>query len=137
MASTARTGYWLFKEEPTHYNYAKLEQEGRTRWDGINNALARRYLSEVRAGDRVLFYHTGNEKAVVGEMTVAALVTHEQGTVPELVPVRRWTHPVTLARIKNDPALREWELVRLPRLSVVPVTIEQWQRLEQLSAEQE
>src|SRR5206468_3781920 len=63
-------GGWLFKEEPSTYSYAMLEKDGVTLWTGIKNALARQYLRQVRAGDRVLYYHTGTERAIVGEMRV-------------------------------------------------------------------
>ena len=62
--------YWLFKEEPDHYSYADLERDKSALWDGVTNALARQHLRQARAGDRVLYYHTGKEKAVVGEMRI-------------------------------------------------------------------
>jgi len=124
---------WLFKEEPDHYHYTDLERDGEAVWDGVNNALARNYLRQVQGGDRVLYYHTGKEKAIVGEMEVMAV---EEGTGKVTVkPSRRWPKPLTLARIKADPALADWELVRLPRLSVLPVTEEQWRRLGELCRE--
>ena len=136
MADNEKTGYWLFKQEPGAYSYADLERDGRTVWDGVTNALARQNLRRVRVGDRVLFYHTGTEKAVVGEMRVVAAprpaADADQQAV-EVEPVRRLT-PVPLARIKEDALLRDWELVRLPRLSVVPVTAAQWRRVEEMSA---
>jgi len=124
---------WLFKEEPDRYAYADLERDGTAVWDGVSNALALKNLRQVRGGDRVLYYHTGKEKAVVGEMEVAA-VDAETGAVT-VRPLRRWPKPVPLARIKADPALADWELVRLPRLSVLPVTEEQWRRLGELCRE--
>jgi len=137
MADNEKTGYWLFKQEPGAYSYADLERDGRTVWDGVTNALARQNLRRVRVGDRVLFYHTGAEKAVVGEMCVVAAprpaADDDKQVVVEVAPVRRLT-PVPLARIKEDALLREWELVRLPRLSVVPLTPAQWRRVEELSA---
>jgi predicted RNA-binding protein with PUA-like domain len=129
MATQEATRYWLFKEEPTHYNYADLERDGRAVWDGVTNALALRHLRQVRVGDRVLYYHTGKEKAIVGEMQVVS-VTADPLTV-EVAPLRRWPL-ITLATIKRDPLLTEWELVRLPRLSVMPVSLAQRQRLEAL-----
>ncbi len=126
---------WLFKEEPTHYSFADLEREGSTVWDGVANALALQHLRNVKAGDRVLFYHTGKEKAVVGVMAVAS--GPEPGAAGDVTvtvrPVRRLHHPVPLSRIKADPTLAEWELVRLPRLSVMPVTEAQWRRVEELA----
>jgi predicted RNA-binding protein with PUA-like domain len=123
---------WLFKTEPDCYNFADLRRDGRTVWDGVTNALALKHLRQVRAGDRVWFYHTGNEKAVVGEIVVES--ADGAGTVV-VRPVRPLEHPVTLARIKAEKALAGWELVRLPRLSVVPVTEAQWRRVEELAEE--
>lgn len=136
MAGKTKTGYWLFKQEPSCYSYADLEREGRTLWDGVANALALKHLAQVRQGDRVYFYHTGKEKAIVGEMVVvkAATVDEKPASV-EVAPVRPLDHPVTLARIKSDAQLREWDLVRLPRLSVLPMSAQQWKRIEQLSIE--
>ncbi len=134
MAGEAKTGYWLFKQEPESYSYADLEHDGRTVWDGVTNSLAQRNLRQVRAGDRVFFYHTGKEKAVVGEMLVvgAPRPGADGNHVVDVEPVCRLT-PVPLARIKEDAALSDWELVRLPRLSVVPVTPAQWQRVRELA----
>jgi predicted RNA-binding protein with PUA-like domain len=132
-------GRWLFKEEPTHYNFAQLQREGRTVWDGVSNTLARKHLRQARRGDRVFFYHTGKEKAIVGEMRVVsdprmdASSDDPQEVLVEVEAVRLLPHPVSLARIKGDPLLADWELVRLPRLSVMPVSDEQWQRIEELS----
>jgi predicted RNA-binding protein with PUA-like domain len=134
MAGKSKTGYWLFKQEPSCYSYADLEREGRTLWDGVANALALKYLSQVRHGDRVYFYHTGKEKAVVGEMRVVQVGdANEKPFSVEVAPVRRLDNPVTLARIKVDTQLREWDLLRLPRLSVLPMTARQWQRIQELS----
>jgi predicted RNA-binding protein with PUA-like domain len=128
---------WLFKEEPTHYSFADLQRDGTAVWDGISNNLALQYLRQVRRGDRVFFYHTGKEKAVVGEMRVTAdpqIAADDPKLVSvEVEPVRRLLRPVPLAEIKADAALADWDLVRLPRLSVLPVTAAQWQRVEELS----
>jgi predicted RNA-binding protein with PUA-like domain len=129
--------FWLFKEEPDHYSFADLQKDGSTTWNGIRNPVALKNLRSVKRGDRVFFYHTGKEKAVVGEMRV----TEGAQTSPDdpmdvsvqVAPVRPMPRPVTLAEIKRDPALAGWELARLPRLSVVPVTEAQWQRVEELS----
>jgi predicted RNA-binding protein with PUA-like domain len=130
---------WLFKEEPEHYSFADLERDGTTLWDGVRNNLARQNLRRVRRGDRVLYYHTGKEKAVVGEMRVVSNPGPDPSgddpgsVVVEVRAVRRLHHPVPLSRIKEDAALAEWDLVRLPRLSVLPVTDAQWRRIEELS----
>src|SRR5258708_22821408 len=130
--------YWLFKEEPDHYSFADLERDGSTLWDGVSNKLALRTLRQVRPGDRVLFYHTGKEKAVVGEMLVLTEPKNQPQTnghrsvSVEVAPVRRLSQPISLFRIKEDPSLKDWDLVRLPRLSVLPVTAAQWKRIEEL-----
>jgi len=132
--------YWLFKQEPSCYSYADLERDQTTVWDGVTNNLARRNLRQVKPGDRILFYHTGKEKAVVGEMRAVSDPDSDpksddpKSVVVEVRAVRR-LQPVNLSRIKDDPQLASWDLVRLPRLSVVPVTEGQWQRVEQLSRE--
>jgi predicted RNA-binding protein with PUA-like domain len=134
-------GGWLFKEEPTHYSYAMLEKDGATMWTGIKNALARKYLRQVRAGDRVLYYHTGKERAIVGEMRVVADPTDDpQDNDPKAVavkvePVRPWQPAVTLKQIQADPLFADWELVRISRLSVMPVSADLWRRLEEIRAE--
>jgi predicted RNA-binding protein with PUA-like domain len=132
-------GRWLFKEEPDHYSFQDLQRDGQALWDGVTNNLARQNLRQVREGDRVLYYHTGKVKAVVGEMRVAAgprpdpASDDPKAVVVEVVPVRAWDRPVALERIKKDPLLAGWELVRLPRLSVLPVSEAQWRRVEELS----
>jgi predicted RNA-binding protein with PUA-like domain len=133
--------YWLFKEEPDHYSFADLQRDGKALWNGVKNPLARKHLRSVRKGDLVLYYHTGKEKAIVGEMKAAgdpepdANDSDPNGVVLVVVPVRALPRPVTLATIKQDPEFSDWELVRLPRLSVMPVTPAQWRRIEALSKE--
>jgi predicted RNA-binding protein with PUA-like domain len=130
---------WLFKVEPDCYSFADLERDRTTLWDGVTNALARKHLRQVQPGDRIWFYHTGDEKAVVGLMEA---VTGPQpdpngddpkAVVVEVKPVKRLKNSVPLARIKDDPLLADWELVRLPRLSVMPVSEAQWRRVEELA----
>jgi predicted RNA-binding protein with PUA-like domain len=130
---------WLFKEEPEHYPFGDLEREGTTLWDGVTNNLARQHLRQVRRGDRILYYHTGKEKAVVGEAVAVADAGPDPGSddpkavAVQVRAVRQLPHTVSLARIKADPLLQDWDLVRLPRLSVVPVTTAQWRQVEKLS----
>ena len=134
---------WLFKQEPTCYSFSDLERDGTTIWDGVANALARKYLRQVKPGDRIFFYHTGKEKSIIGEMKIAAGPTTDpksddpQSVVVEVKTVRRLANPVTLATIKADKLLAKWDLVRLPRLSVLPVTSEQWARVEELANQDE
>jgi predicted RNA-binding protein with PUA-like domain len=131
--------YWLFKEEPDHYSFADLERDGATVWDGVSNNLARQNLRKVRRGDRVLYYHTGKEKAVVGEMRVVGDPMPDpesedsKSVAVKVRAVRRLQQPVPLNRIKEEPALADWDLVRLPRLSVMAVTEAQWRRIRELS----
>jgi predicted RNA-binding protein with PUA-like domain len=132
-------GLWLFKEEPEHYSYADLERDKKAVWDGVSNALARQHLRQVAVGDRVFFYHTGKEKAVVGEMRVVGGPRPDpneddpKSVVVEVEPVRALARAVSLGEIKEDPLLASWELVRLPRLSVMPVSDAQWRRVEELA----
>jgi predicted RNA-binding protein with PUA-like domain len=130
---------WLFKEEPTHYSYDDLERDGEALWDGIANNTALKHLREVQPGDRILYYHTGKERAIVGEM-VAASAPIPDPAEPKLVgiqvkPARKWKQPVTLERIKQEPSLKEWDLLRISRLSVMPVSPEQMIVLEKLAEE--
>ncbi len=129
---------WLFKEEPSHYSYNDLERDGETIWDGVDNNLARKNLRLIQPGDAVLYYHTGTERAIVGEMRVVEGPMPDPGSddpkavVVKVKAVRRWEKPVSLERIKKDASLAGWDLVRLGRLSVLPVTAEQWRRVLEL-----
>ena len=133
------TGGWLFKEEPEHYSFADLVRDGETVWNGVTNALARKNLRNVRKGDRVLYYHTGKERAIVGEMKVIEGPGPDpesddpKAVVVTVKAVKPWPHPVTLERIKQEPKLARWELVRISRLSVMPVSGQQWAKLEELA----
>lgn len=126
---------WLFKEEPDHYSYDDLVRDGRTVWDGVTNALARKYLSQAKVGDRVFFYHTGKQKAIVGEMRIVSGPKPDpesddpKSVVVEVEPVRAFSKPIALAAVKDDAELATWELSRLPRLSVLPVSEAQWKRV--------
>jgi predicted RNA-binding protein with PUA-like domain len=135
----AAVGGWLFKEEPDHYSFADLQRDGNTLWDGVANAAARLQLRKVKPGDRVLYYHTGNERAIVGEMRVVEGPTADptsddpKAVAVRVEAVRPWFRPVTLAQIKADASLAGWDLIRLPRLSVMPVSAHQWRHLEGLA----
>lgn len=132
--------FWLFKEEPESYSFADLQRDKLATWDGVTNALAQKHLRAVKKGDLVFFYHTGNEKAVVGIMKVTSdpqLVSgDETGKLVTVTvkPVRRLKSPVTLAAIKADEAFADWELVRIARLSVMPVSEVCWKRIEALGS---
>jgi predicted RNA-binding protein with PUA-like domain len=128
--------FWLFKQEPSSYGLADLERDGTTVWDGVSNPVALKNLRSVKPKDRVFFYHTGKEKAIVGEMRVVgnphAPAGDSKAVVVDVEFVRKFSRPVTLAEVKADKLLADWELVRLPRLSVMPVSAAQWQRVEEL-----
>jgi predicted RNA-binding protein with PUA-like domain len=132
-------GRWLFKTEPSTYSFDRLVRERRTAWDGVKNPLARKHLGEIARGDLVLVYHTGDEKAVVGvAKTVSAPypdpgVKDAKAVVVDVVPVRRLARPVTLGELKARRDLEAFPLVRLPRLSVMPVTAGQWAVIERLA----
>lgn len=113
---------WLVKTEPGDYSFEDLERDGSTLWDGVRNPAARKHLAAMRRGDRVLVYHTGKEKQVVG------LARVERSEPPDvtLAVDRRLPRPVTLAELKGDRRLAGWALVRQPRLSVMPVSETQW-----------
>jgi predicted RNA-binding protein with PUA-like domain len=130
---------WLFKEEPDHYSLEDLFRDKRTVWDGVENNLALKHLRSVQKGDRVLYYHTGAEKAVVGVMEVIKgpyrdpARDEERLVVVDVKPVSRLDRPVSLAEIKANPKFADFALVRISRLSVMPVTDEQWAEIERLS----
>ncbi len=127
--------YWLLKTEPDEYSYADLEKLGRDRWNGVRNFRALANMRRMAAGDQALIYHTGKEKAIVGIAEIIAPAYPDPAggdkrfVVVDVVPCSRLPRPVTLAEIKADPAFAAWELVRLPRLSVMPVPPDHWRRL--------
>lgn len=131
---------WLFKEEPTNYSYDDLARDGRTSWTGVRNPVAQKHLRAVSQGDRIFFYHTGNQKAVVGIAKAAGAAYPDPADTTgrlyavDVVPVRKLNQPVTLASIKADKAFASFPLTRIPRLSVMPVSDAEWARIEKMSA---
>jgi predicted RNA-binding protein with PUA-like domain len=130
---------WLFKSEPEDYSYADLVREKKTWWTGVSNALARKHLRTIARGDRVWLYHTGKEKAVVGEMLVTKgpqvdpeTPDDDKSVVVEVKPAGLLHTPVTLATIKTDPVFEGWDLIRIGRLSVMPVPDAMDARLREL-----
>ena len=118
---------WLFKTEPSQYSFERLVKEGRTTWDGVANALALKHLRQVRKGDEIAIYHTGSVKAVVG---IAKAVADAKGDAVAIAPVQA-IDPVRLASIKSDPRFADFPLVRMGRLSVMPVPNSLWVLLVQ------
>src|SRR3954469_2242632 len=130
---------WLFKEEPTHYSYDQLVKDKKTSWSGVKNALAQRHLRGVQKGDRIFYYHTGDEKSVVAIARAATDAypdpADESGKLVavDIAPVEALARPVTLAEIKAEPSLKEMPLVRISRLSVMPVSEKEWDRIVRMS----
>jgi predicted RNA-binding protein with PUA-like domain len=130
---------WLFKEEPTHYSYDNLVRDGKTSWTGVKNSLAQKHLRQVRKGDRILYYHTGDEKSVVA---IAKAVTDAYAdpkdksfrlAAVDIAPVRKLPRPVTLAAIKAEAFFKDFPLVRISRLSVMPVSDAEWSQIEKMA----
>ena len=121
--------FWIVKSEPSTYSYSQLESEGRTEWTGIRNFAARNHLRAMKKGDLALFFHTGDEKAVVGVAKVVAEATADP-TAPkgedwskvDLAPVKAFVEPVPLSTLKETKALAEMVMLKQSRLSVSPVT---------------
>jgi predicted RNA-binding protein with PUA-like domain len=130
---------WLLKTEPSAYSFQRLQQEKRTLWDGVRNPQALKFLACIRKGDRLLVYHTGNEKAVVGIATALSAAypdPHAKDAkllVLDISADKALPRPVPLAAIKADASCSSWELVRLPRLSVMPVSVAQWAAVQRLA----
>ena len=132
---------WLVKEEPDNYAYTQLERDGRTVWAGVRNPVAQKHLRTIRRGDRIFYYHTGKEKAVVAVATAAGDAYPDPNDaagrlfVVDIVPEKRLPRPVTLKEIKSDAAFASFPLVRMARLSVMPMTDAEWARVEALGKE--
>jgi predicted RNA-binding protein with PUA-like domain len=130
---------FLVKTEPSTYSFADLRRDRRTVWDGISNPVALKHLATIRTGDTVVVYHTGDEKQAVGLATAASdaypdpKLANPKRLVVDLAADRPLPKPVTLAQVKADAVLKATDLARLPRLSVVPFTEAQFQRLLDLS----
>ena len=130
---------WLFKTEPSAYSFQQLQKDKRTVWDGVKNNLALKHLAGVKEGDWILIYHTGDEKAAVG------VALADRGAYPDpqkkdpkllvvdLAPVKPLSRPVALSEMRANPKLAKFDLLRLPRLSVMPVSEEQWKTIEEMA----
>ena len=130
---------WLVKEEPSNYNFAALVRDGRTSWTGVRNPVAQKNLRSMKRGDRVFFYHTGDEKQIVGIAKVLGEPYPDPGDktgalwAVDIAPAKPLANPVTLKAVKADSRFADFLLVRMSRLSVMPVTDEQWTALEAMS----
>ena len=130
---------WLFKEEPSHYSFDDFVKDETAVWSGVKNPVAQRHLHAVKKGDRIFYYHTGDEKAIVGVAKATSNAYPDPNdasgkfAVVDIAPVRRLKRPVTLKEIKADAAFATFPLVRISRLSVMPVSDAEWNRIEKMA----
>ncbi len=134
--------YWLAKQEPSGprgYNFSKLEKEKKTVWDGVHNNLALKHIRNMKKGDQVLFYHTGTERQAVGVMTVTTnpypnpKEKEKRFVVIDVKFKKRLKQPVTLEEMKKQKKFKSWELLRISRLSVMPVPKPIWNEIIKMS----
>lgn len=131
--------YWLLKTEPATYAFDDLVRDKKTTWDGVTNATALKHIRSMTKGDLALVYHTGDERAIVGVAEIASApyadpkADDEKIVVFDLRPKKKLKQPVTLVRIKSDPAFSSWDLLRIGRLSVVPTPPAIWDGVIQLA----
>ena len=135
--------YWLLKTEPSTYNFSQLLKDRKTNWNGVRNYQARNFLRELKKDDLALIYHSGDEKAVVGLAKVIKEAYPDlelkdgekkgDWVQVDLAPVKTASSPVALAQLKAHPQLKELKLVKHSRLSVSPVTAEQFKILAELA----
>jgi len=133
--------YWLVKSEPSKYGWEQLEKDKQTYWDGVRNFAARNHLKAMKKGELVLFYHSNEGLEIVGVAKVAKEhyqdpTTEEEAWVAvDIKPVKKLKKPVTLKQVKGDKRLSNMALLRLSRLSVQPVTEEEWNVIMELAGE--
>ncbi len=131
--------YWLAKQEPKSYNFSILKKDKKTVWDGVHNNLALKHINNMKKGDLVLFYHSGDEKQVVGIMEVSSKPysnpeeTNERFVVVDVKYKKELQNPVTLSEMKKQKKFKNWELLRISRLSVMPVPKEIWNSIIRMS----
>lgn len=131
--------YWLLKTEPSEYSYSDLERDKQTVWEGISNNLALQYLRRMKKGDLAIIYHTGNEKAAVGVAELGSepypdrKLKDPKRVVVNIKSRHRLNRPISLGEIKGHPKMKDFELVRISRLSVMPVNEEVWKILMEMS----
>ena len=124
--------YWLVKQEPSVYSYGELVREKKTIWDGVHNNLALKHIRSMKKGDKALFYHTGDERQAVGIIQITTdpypnpKEDDKRFVVMDVKPISRLKRPVTLDEMKAGKIFKNWELLRISRLSVMPVPKEIW-----------
>jgi predicted RNA-binding protein with PUA-like domain len=133
--------YWLFKEDPESYSFAQLEKDRRTVWEGVRNNLALKHLRQVKKGDLIFYYETGDTKSVMGIMKASGdayskdksdLLASKEIAV-DVVPIKKLKNPVSLQKVKASSKFKDFLLVRISRLSVMPVTNDQWEQILKIS----
>lgn len=131
--------YWLLKTEPSVYSFDDLQKDGKTIWDGVSSNAALKNIRAMQKGDQAIIYHSGDEKAMVGlaEIASAPFADPKQNdpklVVMEVRAAKRLKHPVPLSQIKAEKSLADFALVRIPRLSVMPVNEKQWEKLMKMA----
>ena len=136
---TTKGNYWLVKQEPEDYSWDDLVRDKKTAWTGVRNFQARNNLRNMKTGDAVLFYHSGKEKSVVGIAEVAKTAypdptaDDDSWIAVDIKPLKRFAKPVSLADIRANAKLRDLLLVRQSRLSVVPVSKEDFDEIVKMS----
>jgi predicted RNA-binding protein with PUA-like domain len=132
---------WLFKEEPSNYSYDELSKDKKAVWSGVRNPVAQKHLHAVKRGDNIFYYHTGDEKSVVGIAKALSDAYADpddksgRSAVVDVGPVRKLARPVTLAEVKADARFNTFPLVRISRLSVMPVSDVEWKRILEMADE--
>ena len=134
--------YWLAKQEPSGprgYNFLQLKKDKKTVWDGVHNNLALKHMNNMKKGDLVLFYHTGDERQAVGIMEIASKPypnpdeDNERFVVVDVKYKKALKNPVTLDQMKKESSFKNWELLRISRLSVMPVPKDIWNKILKMS----
>ena len=131
--------YWLMKTEPDEYSYSDLEQEGTTVWNGVKNALALKHLRNMSSGDLVFIYHTGKQRQIIGLAEVVSepypdpALNDSKQVVVDIRVMKRIYQPLTLKKIKESNLFKDFDLLQLPRLSVLPVPESYWDLILKLA----
>ena len=137
------TNYWLVKQEPSGprgYNFSTLEKEKTTVWDGVHNNLALKHMRNMKKNDLVMYYHTGDERQIVGIMTITSKPypnpeeDNERFVVVDVKYKKRLKNPVSLELMKKEKSFKNWELLRISRLSVMPVPTDIWNTIIRISS---
>jgi predicted RNA-binding protein with PUA-like domain len=131
--------YWLCKQEPSTYNFDSLQKEKSTTWDGVHNNLAIKHINSMKKGDQAFFYHSGDEKQIVGIMEITSNAypnpkeNNSRFVIVDVKYKKRLERPITLTEIKSNKRFKDWDLLRISRLSVMPVPSQIWSEILEIS----